>query len=168
MPEPTEPWSVVNVTEKPWEAAPGWGRSVTFDTRDAPFPDFGINIHVLEPGERSTMYHGEGGQEGYLVLSGSPTLIVEGEERVLKPWDYAHFPAWTRHALANTTAEPCAVLMTGTRTDGEAPDCVYAVDPAAEKHGASVAQETQDSRLAYAERPQDREEPYRPGTLPGA
>jgi uncharacterized cupin superfamily protein len=168
MPEPSEPWFVVNATELPWEGSPGWGRSVTFDTRDAPFPEYGINIHVLEPGERSTMYHGEGGQEGYLVLSGSPTLVVEGEERVLKPWDYAHFPAWARHALVNTTDAPCAVLMTGARTGGEAPDCVYAVEPLARKHGAGVEEETSDSSVAYAEKPEDHEEPYREGTLPGA
>lgn len=168
MPEPTERWFVVNATEKPWEAAPGWGRFVTFDSRDAPFPDYGINIHVLEPGERSTMYHGEAAQEGFLVLSGSPTLIVEGEERVLKAWDYVHCPAWTRHAFANASGEPCAILMTGARGATEEPDCVYAVEPLAQKHGAGVAEETSDGDVAYAEMPDDREEPYRGGTLPGA
>jgi hypothetical protein len=60
------------------------------------------------------------------------------------------------------------VLMTGTRTGGEAPDCVYALEPLAQKHGAGVAEETSDTEAAYAEKPEDREEPYRPGTLPGA
>ncbi|HET6509372.1 MAG TPA: cupin domain-containing protein [Baekduia sp.] len=168
MPDPTEPWFVVNATEKPWEAAPGWGRSVAFDTRDAPFPDYGINIHVLEPGERSTMYHGEAAQEGFLVLSGSPTLIVEGEERVLKAWDYVHCPAWTRHAFANASDAPCTILMTGARSAGVEPDCVYPVDPVAQRHGAGVRDETPDPSVAYAEKPRDEEEPYRRGTLPGA
>lgn len=168
MPEPAEPWNIVNATEAPWTVTPGWGRSVSFDVHGPRFPDYGINIHVLEPGERSTMYHGEDGQEGYLVLSGSPTLIVEGEERVLKPWDYAHFPAWTRHALANPTDVPCAVLMVGARRDGQEVDCVYAVEPLAQKHGAGVAEETADSEVAYAQTPEDHEEAYRHGTLPGA
>jgi uncharacterized cupin superfamily protein len=168
MPEPTDPWFVVNATEKPWEVAPGWGRWVTFDARDDRFPEYGVNIHVLEPGERSTMYHGEAAQEGFLVLSGSPTLIVEGQERVLKAWDYVHCPAWTRHAFANASDEPCAILMTGARGATEEPDCVYAVEPLAQKHGAGVAEETSDGDVAYAEMPQEHEEPYRRGTLPGA
>jgi uncharacterized cupin superfamily protein len=168
MPEPTEPWFVANATERPWRVTPGWGRFVDFQASGDRFPDYGINIHVLEPGERSTMYHGEGGQEGFLVLSGSPTLIVEGEERVLRAWDYVHCPAWTRHAFANASDEPCAILMTGARTDGREPDCVYPVEPVAQKHGAGVAEETPDPKVAYAQTPDDHEEPYRPGTLPGA
>jgi uncharacterized cupin superfamily protein len=168
MPDPTEPWFVVNATEKPWSVTPGWGRWVTFEAREDRFPDYGVNIHVLEPGERSTMYHGEAGQEGFLVLSGSPTLIVEGQERVLKAWDYVHCPAWTRHAFANASEEPCAILMTGARRDGEEVDCVYAVEPLAQRHGAGVAEETSDSDVAYAEMPDEREAPYQQGTLPGA
>lgn len=168
MPEPTEPWHVVNATEQPWHAAPGWGRHVEVDHPDRRFADYGVNIHVLEPGEVSTRYHAEGGQEGFLVLSGTPTLIVEGEERVLRPWDYFHCPAWTRHAFANASDAPCAILMTGARTDGRTPDCVYPVDPVAARHGTSVAEETWESDVAYAGTPETVKEPYREGTLPGA
>jgi len=169
MPEPTDPWYVVNATELPWHVTPGWGRSVEFDRSDARFPDYGVNIHVLEPGEISTMYHGEGGQEGFLVLSGSPTLIVEGEERVLKAWDYVHVPAWTGHAFANAGDTPAAILMTGTRDgSGGTPDTIYPVEPAAAKHGASVKEETTESEVAYAGTPDDVDEPYKKGTLPGA
>lgn len=169
MPAPTDPWYVVNATELPWSATPGWGRCVSFDRPDARFPDYGINIHVLEPGEISTMYHGEDGQEGFLVLSGSPTLIVEGEERVLKAWDYVHCPAWTGHAFANASDRPAAILMTGTRDgSGRTPDTVYPVEPAAAQHGASVKEETTESEVAYADTPGEADEPYKRGTLPGA
>jgi uncharacterized cupin superfamily protein len=165
---PTEPWHVVNATEATWKAAPGWGRFVKFEREDQRFQDFGINIHVIEPGERSTMYHGEDGQEDFLVLSGSCTLIVEGEERALRAWDFVHCPAWTRHAFANAGAEPCAILMVGARRDGVAGDCEYPEDPVAQRHGAGVAATTTDSDVAYAGTPEDVEEAYRKGTLPGA
>jgi hypothetical protein len=32
------------------------------------FPDFGINIHMLSPGEPSAKYHAESVQEDFLVL----------------------------------------------------------------------------------------------------
>lgn len=169
MPEPTEPWHVVNATEQPWDSTPGWGRFVKFERPGARFADYGINIHVLEPGEVSTMYHGEDAQEGFLVLSGSPTLLIEGEERMLQAWDYVHCPAWTRHAFVNRSDAPCAILMTGARGPGGAEvDVVYAVEPLAQRHGMGVAEETSASEVAYAGTPDSVEEPYRKGTLPGA
>ena len=53
---------------------------------------FGANLFVLAPGNPMSMYHWEGDQEGFLVLSGEALLLVEGEERPLRPWDYFHCP----------------------------------------------------------------------------
>jgi uncharacterized cupin superfamily protein len=167
-PRPTEPWFVVNATEEAWEAAPGWGRFVRFERDRARFQDFGINIHVIGPGERSTMYHGEDGQEDFLVLSGRCTLVVEGAERPLRAWDFLHCPAWTRHAFVNTGDEPCAILMVGARRDGVEPDCEYPEDPVAQRRGTGVATATTDPDVAYAGTPENADEPYRKGTLPGA
>jgi uncharacterized cupin superfamily protein len=165
---PTEPWFVVNATTEPWREAPGWGRHVTFEPPGTRFQDFGINVHVIGPGERSTMYHGEDGQEDFLVLSGSCVLVIEGEQRELKAWDFVHCPAWTRHAFASAGEEPCAILMVGARRDGAETDCEYPVDRAAQRHGAGVAAYTTVSDVAYAGTPDDVEQPYRRGTLPGA
>ena len=38
------------------------------------------------------MYHAEDAQEGFLMLSGECLLVVEGEERRLKAWDFVHCP----------------------------------------------------------------------------
>src|SRR3954462_12181596 len=87
---PAEPWFIVNATEAPWSAAPGWGRFVKFEPQGTRFADFGINIHVLGPGEVSTMYHGEEAQEDFLVLAGRCTAVIEGEEHPLRAWDLLH------------------------------------------------------------------------------
>jgi hypothetical protein len=50
-----------------------------------PFDDFGIHVRVLGPREPNALYHSEGVQEGFLVFSGECTLIVEEEERPLRP-----------------------------------------------------------------------------------
>ena len=165
---PAEPWFVVNATRERWSASPGWGRSVKFEPEGTRFADFGINIHVIGPGERSTMYHGEDGQEGFLVLSGACTVVIEGEVTALAAWDYLHCPAWTRHAFANTGDEPCAILMVGTRRDGVEPDCEYPVEPKAQRVGAGVDTYTTVPDEAYAGTPDSVDEPYREGTLPGA
>ena len=163
---PTEPWFVANATRETWKATPDWGRFVEFS--DEPFRDFNINIQVIGPGERSTMYHGEGGQEGFLVLSGSCTAIVEDEERTLTAWDYLHCPAWTRHTFANTGEETCAIVMIGARRDGEEVACEYPVSDKAVALGAGVAEATEDARVAYKDTPEGTAEAYREGTLPGA
>jgi uncharacterized cupin superfamily protein len=44
--------------------------TIVFEDRDAPFPDTGINIQVLRPGQPSCKYHSESVQEDFLVLGG--------------------------------------------------------------------------------------------------
>jgi uncharacterized cupin superfamily protein len=114
------------------------------------------------------MYHGEDGQEDFLVLSGSCTLLIEGEERPIKAWDFVHCPAWTRHGFVNTGEEPCAILMVGARRDGAEVDCEYPEEPVAQRLGAGVMEATKDSDIAYAGTPDHEDEAYRKGTLPGA
>ncbi len=55
----------------------------------------GINLTVLEPGVPMAMYHWEADQEDFLMLAGEAVLIVEGEERPLRQWDFVHCPAGT-------------------------------------------------------------------------
>ena len=63
------------------------------------FPQVGVNVHVLWPGEPNGMYHGENAQEDFLVVSGECVLLIEGKERQLKAWDFVHCPAETEHVF---------------------------------------------------------------------
>jgi uncharacterized cupin superfamily protein len=161
-------WFIANATEATWRGAPGWGRSVRFEPEGTRFRDYGINLHTIEPGERSTMYHGEDGQEDFLVVSGSCLAIVEGEEHTLRAWDLLHCPAWTRHTFFNDGDEPCTMVMVGARRDGAEVDCVYPVEPLAQARGAAVDAETPSPDVAYAGTPETQDVPYVRGTLPGA
>jgi quercetin dioxygenase-like cupin family protein len=75
------------------------GARYPLEPREPPFADFGARVAVLWPGEPNALYHSEGVQEGFLVLSGECTLIVEEEEQPLRQWDYFHCPADTRHII---------------------------------------------------------------------
>ena len=96
-------------------ATEGHGVFCPFESPDADFEDFGLNVHVLQPGERSALYHAENVQEGFLVLAGECIAVVEEEERRLRAWDYLHCPAGTRHGLIGAGDGPCAILMVGAR-----------------------------------------------------
>lgn len=168
---PTGPgWYVLNATDAVWSAAPGWGSVAQLEPADARFPQVGINIHVLEPGDVSTRYHGEDAQEDFLVLAGEALLLVEGEERRLQAWDFVHCPAWTRHAFVGAGDGPCAILMIGAREgDGHATDdCVYPADPTARRHGTAGVATTWSSEEAYRDTPPSVDVAYRDATLPGA
>ena len=108
-----------------------------------------MRIHVLPPGEPNGCYHSESQQEDFLVLSGECILIVEGEERRLKQWDFFHSPAGTEHIFVGAGDGPCAIFMCGSRT-GEW-TVRYPVSDVAAKHGASVEQETTSPDEAYAD-----------------
>jgi uncharacterized cupin superfamily protein len=162
-------WFVINATEARWQAAPGWGAKTDFEP-DRPhwFPDFGINIHRLDPGERSTMYHSEETQEDFLVLAGECLAIIEGEERLLAQWDFLHCPPWTRHGFVGAGEGPCTILMVGARRENRSERVEYPPEPAAQRHGAAVREFTTSPDEAYVGTPDYEDAPYRPGTLPGA
>lgn len=151
-----EGWFVVNVREAEWWFAETRGARCAFENEygDSPveFTQLGINVSVLEPGQ-TVLYHAEENQEAFLVLSGECTLILENEERRLRPWDFFHCPPWTEHGFAGAGEEPCVIVMVGSRSG---PGVRYPASELAARHGGSVAEETSDWRQAYAT-----VEPYR-------
>ena len=95
------------------------GAMYPLEARESPFRDFGARVRVVWPGQPNALYHSEEAQEGFLVLSGECTLIVEEEERPLRQWDYFHCPAGTRHVIVGAGEGPCAILMIGARPEVE-------------------------------------------------
>ena len=91
-------------------------------------------------------------------------MIVEGEERRLRAWDFVHCPPWTNHVFVGAGDGPCAILMVGARLETE--ELIYPADAAASRHGAGVDTETPDPRVAYAAYPPSEPGPYREGALP--
>jgi quercetin dioxygenase-like cupin family protein len=126
------------------------GAMYPLEPRGQPFTGFGVNVHVVWPGEPSAMYHSEGAREAFLVLSGECTLIVEEQERPLRQWDFFHCPAGTNHIFVGAGDGPCAILMMGARPDEP---LHYPVSAVAAKYGASVAKGTPNPEEAYAEWP---------------
>jgi uncharacterized cupin superfamily protein len=135
------------------------GATFPLESREHPFRDVGVHVSVLWPGDPNALYHAEGVQEGFLVLSGQCMLIVEEEERPLRRWDYVHCPAGTHHVIVGAGDGPCALLMLGARPDEP---IRYPVSAAAARYGASAAEETGVPDEAYADWPGD----YEPVRLP--
>jgi quercetin dioxygenase-like cupin family protein len=157
-----EGWFVVNLREAEWWFVESRGARCAFENEygDPPveFAQLGVNVTVLEAGQ-TILYHAEANQEAFFVLAGECVLLVEGEERRLKEWDFFHAPAWTEHGFAGVGAEPCVLLMMGARSS---PDVRYPASERAASYGASAAEETSDWRKAYAA-----VEPFRRERPPG-
>jgi uncharacterized cupin superfamily protein len=157
----SEGWFVLNLEDALAVRNEEKGGAVyPLEGREARFSDFGVNVHVIWPGEPNALYHAETGQEGFLVLSGECTLIVEEEERTLRRWDFFHCPSMTRHIFVGAGSGPCAILMIGARPEEET--LHYPVSEVAARHGASVAKEAFNGDEAYADWPGD----YTPVRLP--
>ena len=155
----SEGWFVHNLSQALAVRQEKGGALYPLEPREAPFRDLGVNVRVLWPGDANGLYHAEGVQEGFLVLSGECMLIVEDEERPLRQWDYFHCPADTNHIIVGAGDGPCAVLMIGARPDV---GLRYPVSEAAAKYGASVAKATDNPDEAYADWPDE----YEPVRLP--
>ena len=102
----------------------------------------------MRPGQPNCRYHSEPVQEDFLVLQGECIVILDGEERPLRQWDFLHCPAGTEHVFVGAGDGPCAVLMIGSRRRSEAH---YPVSEPAASYDASVASETDDPAEAYAD-----------------
>jgi uncharacterized cupin superfamily protein len=159
-------WFVLNARDARWLRGHGRGARLDFDG-DTEFKQVGVNLYVLEPGELMGMYHWESDQEDFLVLSGEALLIIEGEERPLRRWDFVHCPANTSHAIIGAGEGPCAVLAIGAREHQAGADWGgYSVDQAAVRRGAGVDRQTTDPGEAYTRFPDREPTAYREGWLP--
>src|SRR5438445_695298 len=90
-------WFVVNVRDARWWVHETFGSSCIFEDPENPeaqFSQLGINVRVLQPGQPNCLYHSESLQEDFLVLAGQCLLLVDGEERPLRAWDFVHSPPW--------------------------------------------------------------------------
>ena len=155
-------WFVVNARDARWWRNDVLGQGTEFEGESG-FPEVGFFVTVLLPGQHG-LYHGESGQEDFLVLSGECILILDGEERRLKAWDFLHCPPMTEHIFVGAGDGPCVIVMTGRRKDPE--EILYPVNEVAAKYDASVLEETKSPKEAYARFPRGEMTRYREGWLP--
>jgi len=74
---------------------------------------FGINLMILQPGQRGRIHAHESQEEVYLVLEGELTLLVEGVEHVLGRDRLARVAAPLRRQLANTGKRRVVMIALG-------------------------------------------------------
>ena len=144
----TPGWFVVNLSDARWRRGDGVGQWTDVEPPDG-FEEYGIGVHVLQPGQPNGKYHAENVQEDFLVLSGECILVVEEEERRLKAWDFFHCAPGTHHIIVGAGEGPCAILMVGSRAEGK--KLHYPVSEVAGRYGASTPEETDTPRVAYSD-----------------
>jgi uncharacterized cupin superfamily protein len=159
----TDGWFVVSIPEAAWVTNEIRGDACIFESDDVSFPDVGFTLCVIQPGQVPGRYHREANQENFLVLAGECLLLIEGEERRLRAWDFVHCPADTEHAFVGAGDGPCVIFMTGARKGWpDSKGIVYPRSELALRHGAGVEVETTVPQEAYAGLP-----PWKPGPPAG-
>jgi uncharacterized cupin superfamily protein len=83
---------------------------------------FGMNLIVLQPGQRGRIHAHEHQEEVYLVLDGSLTLLVEGAERLFGLDDLVRVAPATRRQLVNAGEAPLVLLVLGGAGEHEGRD----------------------------------------------
>jgi uncharacterized cupin superfamily protein len=151
---------IVNLADAVTRSHPKRATVIDFESDDAPWPDTGVNVQIMQPGQPNCKYHSEPVQEDFLVLHGECIAIIDGEERPLRQWDFFHCPAGVAHVFVGAGDGPCAVLMIGSRRRDEAH---YPLSEVAAKFDASAAAPTDQPEEAYAEWRQD---PWEPAPSP--
>ena len=139
---------VINVADAPATSHPRRATVIDFEAGGGEWPDTGVNIQIMQPGQPNCRYHSEPVQEDFLVLYGECMVILEGVERPLRQWDFVHCPAGTDHVFVGAGDGPSAVLMIGSRRLDAAH---YPVNAVAAKYDASVTTATDVPAEAYAD-----------------
>jgi uncharacterized cupin superfamily protein len=83
---------------------------------------FGLNQIVLRPGQRGRIHRHEHQEEVYLVLDGTLTLLVEGEEQTLERGALARVGPDVRRQLVNRGPGPLSLLAIGGAGEHEGRD----------------------------------------------
>jgi|SRR5581483_2572400 len=166
-------WFVVNARDARWIRRPEHGVNLPFTgwtTYEAEtyFPQLGMSLAVLGPGEPLSMYHWEDDHEDFLVLAGEAVLVVEGQERRLRQWDFVHCPPGTNHVLVGAAGGPCAIVGVSSRVNQAGDWGAYTVDEVAGGYGASVDEETSDTAVAYSRFAPSEPVPYGGWLTPGS
>jgi uncharacterized cupin superfamily protein len=151
---------IVNLADAPAWRHPKRATQIHLEPEGAQWPDTGVNVQIMVPGQPNCRYHSEPVQEDFLVLHGECVAIVDGEERRLRQWDFFHCPAGVEHVFVGAGDGPCAVLMIGSRRRDEAH---YPVSGLAARYDASAAAETDRPEEAYADW---RQHPWEPARAP--
>ncbi len=164
-------WFVVNARDARWIERPGRGANLpltgwTEAEADTLFPQLGVALYALGPGEPMSMYHRESDAEAFLMLSGEAVLIIEGEEHPLVQWDFVHCPPDAEHTIIGAGEHGCAMVAVGAREHQTGDWGAYTVDPLAARYGVSVEQETSDTEDAYGRFEPSRPTRFCPGLLP--
>jgi uncharacterized cupin superfamily protein len=165
-----EGWFVLGLRDAEWRHVDGRGAvCVAHDDFEGErsSAQLGVNPFVLMPGEPMSVYHRELDQEDFLVVSGEAVLVVEGQQRPLRAWDFVHCPPNTNHVIVGAGNGPCVVIAVGARQRSTEPEWIgFAADDAAARHGASVAEDTMDPEVVYGPLPAREPTAYREGWLP--
>jgi uncharacterized cupin superfamily protein len=141
-----EGWFIVNFADAAGIHTDRFGEGVRFEGAER-FPDFGINIRILKPGQPASIYHVENAPEAFLVLSGECVAVIDDEERPMRKGDFLYTPPGIAHVIVGAGEEPCSVLMMGARPPDQ--KATFPASEAAARYGASVAEDTDDVAKAY-------------------
>jgi uncharacterized cupin superfamily protein len=161
---PEQGWYVLNARESRWYDRRERGLVCRLVEDES--AQIGANLFVLGPGEPMSMYHWEADQEDFLVIAGEALLIVDGEERPLRQWDFFHCPPNVPHTIIGGVG-PAVVLAIGARANQDGDDWGgYPLSDVAMRHNAATEEETNDPAVAYARVTPRRPSPYRDGSLP--
>ena len=85
---------------------------------------FGMNVVDLQPGEQIPEHDetGRDQEEVFIVLSGSPTMVVDGEELPAPSGTFLRLDPELRRTIVNKGDEPASILLTSApRTSGYEP-----------------------------------------------
>jgi uncharacterized cupin superfamily protein len=74
---------------------------------------FGMNLMILQPGQRGRIHAHDRQEEVYLVLEGELTLLIEGSEHVLGPDRLVRVAAPVRRQLINAGARRVVMVALG-------------------------------------------------------
>ncbi len=84
--------------------------------------NFGVNLTRLPPGGASALRHAHSRQDELIyILEGSPTLVTDAGETLLRPGMCAGFKAGTgdAHHMVNRTESDVSYLEIGDRSTGD-------------------------------------------------
>jgi quercetin dioxygenase-like cupin family protein len=110
--------------------------------RDLGVTSFGLNEIVFQPGQRGRIHRHREQEEVYLVLEGTLTLLIEGEEQTLERGELIRVAPELRRQLVNKGPEKLMLIALGGSSEHAGRDGLAYADWDASDEDARPPQET--------------------------
>ena len=109
----------INIDPNNWQQQPGYRRNTLLTGADLHSPGARVQMVTINPGDTISAHYHKTSHEVYCVMQGQCTLVVDGQEIILRPGMLLSIEPGDIHQLHNHGGETFELLVFKTNSGSD-------------------------------------------------